>query len=59
MLSLSAHLTSASRICVKALPALQTTSGIHPVEISIMLEVISGTTLPGSENPRHQAQHFL
>ena len=47
MLSLSAFFTSASRIG----PSCASTSRDEwqmPVAISIMLEVISGTTLPGS-----------
>ena len=47
MLSLSAHLTSASRICVSC-PSTSLLEWHTPVEISIMLLVISGTTLPGS-----------
>ena len=47
MLSLSAHLTSASRIWVSS-PSTCADDWHTPVEISIMLEVISGTTAPGS-----------
>ena len=47
MLSLSALLTSASRICV-SWPSTSELLWHTPVEISIMLLVISGTTLPGS-----------
>ena len=48
MLSLSAHFTSASRICDSS-PSTCEVEWQTPVEISIMLEVISGTTEPGSE----------
>ncbi len=47
MLSLSALRTSASRIGV-SWPSTSLLEWQMPVEISIMLLVISGTTLPGS-----------
>ena len=46
MFSLSAHLTSASRISVSC-PSTSLLEWQMPVETSIMLFVISGTTLPG------------
>jgi hypothetical protein len=58
MLSLSAQRTSASRIGVSC-PARRCAEWQTPVEISIMLEVISGTTLPGQRRSRHQAQHLV
>ena len=47
MLSLSALLTSASRMGLSC-PSTSLAEWQMPVEISIMLFVISGTTLPGS-----------
>ena len=47
MFSLSAQRTSASRIC-DSWPSTSVHEWQTPVEISIMLEVISGTTAPGS-----------